>query len=216
MERFVGALSLTLLLSGLAAVAQVSPSQTPTPNFIDAEILPALKGDLAQADAAVSRAELANILVTTFQLDPAKETSAAFKFADVSDSHWAYKDIQTVVKSGIMTVHPGKKFHPEHRVTRAEAFSLIAKASGSVQHSDSIAAEILAQYADSYQVPSWARQPIAAALHRGFVNVRSDRRIDPLSVMTRADMAYALRRYHFQELPTGLRRSFSMKMGSRT
>jgi hypothetical protein len=214
MERFVGALSLTLLLSGLAAVAQVSPSQTPTSNLINAEILPALKGDLAQADAAVSRAELANILVTTFQLDPAKQTAAAPALADVSVSHWAYKDIQTVVKSGIMTVQPGGKFLPDHRVSRAEAFSVIAKASGSVQDLDPTATGILANYADSYQVPPWARQQIAAALHRGFVNIRSDQRIDPLSVMTRADMAHALRQYHFQEIPTGLRRSFSRPIGS--
>lgn len=216
MERFVGALSLTLLLSGLAAVAQVSPSQTPTSNLIDTEILPALKGDLAQADAAISRAELASILVTTFQLDSTTQTAAVPPLADVAVSHWAYKDIQTVVQNDIMTVYPGERFFPDRRLTRAEAFSVIAKAIGNGQYSDSTATGILAQYADSYQVPSWARQPIAAALHQGLINVRSDQRIDPLSVMTRSDMVYALRQYHMQELPAGLRRPFFMPLGNKT
>ncbi|WP_088893245.1 S-layer homology domain-containing protein [Leptolyngbya ohadii] len=216
MERFIGALSLTLLLSGLAAVVQVSPSQNSTPNLLNAEILPALKGDLAQADAAVSRAELANILVTTFKLRSAHKTAAVSALADVPTSHWAYKDIQTVVEKGIMTVYPGEKFLPDRQLTRAEAFSVLAKAAGSTQQSDQLASGILANYADSHQVPRWARQPIASALHRGLVNIRSDQRIDPLSTMTRADIAYALRKYHLQEIPSGLRRSLSLPLGSRT
>lgn len=201
MERFISALSLTLLLTGLAAVAQVQPaSRNPIDEVVEAGLMTRFPNGEFREQDAISRAELAKILVKTFHLDqyPPKY-SAALRLEDVSPSHWAYHDIQLVLRNGIMMGYREGRFFPDQRVTRAEAFAIFAQAHGVFQFSEQTIHEVLAPYPDAAKIPGWARKSMATALYEGFVNLKGSNKIDPLSPMTREDMVYALNSYLFRQ-----------------
>lgn len=194
LQRWISALTLTLMLAG------VSLAQTPPQSPIDRVVESGLMNRTAAGDFRegqyLSRAELASILVRTFRLsDRTPPQPNAVQVRDVPSTHWAYNDIQTVLRTGVMGGYRDGLFFPEQRVTRAEAFSIFAQAYGVFQFPDQTVAEILAQYPDSSEVPVWAQKSIATALYEGFVNVDPGNRINPTLPMTRGDMAFALDRY---------------------
>lgn len=192
-ERFISALSLTLLLTSLSAVAQVQLTSDPIADVTAAGWMNTYPDGNFREDAVLSRAELASILVKAFQLNQRQPMQAELiQLQDVPKSHWAYNDIQTVLRNGIMSGYREGRFFPEQRVTRAEAFSIIAQAYGVFQFPEETIQEVLAPYPDAAEIPTWARKSMATALYEGFVNLQTDRQIAPLAPMTRGDVAHAL------------------------
>jgi hypothetical protein len=215
MQRFLGALSVTLLLSGLTAAMQLQKPPSPLEQMVQAGLMTPQSNNTqlnntqlestlkatSDADTMLNRAELASILVKAFHLDrqslqPLGVTTskAVVQLSDVPSSHWAYRDIQLVLQNGIMSGYREGRFYPDQRMNRAEAFAIFAQASGVFQFSEPAVSQVLAQYPDAAEIPNWARKPMATALQEGFVNTKDDR-IDPLSPMTRGDIAYALTIY---------------------
>lgn len=213
---------ITVILEPLQAQAQsalptLSPSPAPLPqNSIPPQVQPSLPSPndpISQVVAAglmsnltdgqfhpelfISRAELASILVRSFELDKraAANQAGIIEVQDVPASYWAFKDIQTVLKTGIMKGYRGNMFFPNQKVTRAEALAIFAQAYGVFQFPDNTVAEILSPYPDAASIPAWARKSLATALNAGFVNINAQNNINPLQPMTRADMAYALSQY---------------------
>jgi hypothetical protein len=192
-ERFLSALSLTVLLTSVNAVAQVQLSTDPIADVTKTGWMSVYPDGNFRSDLVLSRAELANILVKAFRLDQRQPLYPnSVRLQDVPQSHWAYNDIQTVLRNGIMTGYREGQFFPEQRVTRAEAFSIIAQAYGIFQFPESTVSELLNSYPDANEIPTWARKSMATALYEGFVNLQADRHISPLSPMTRGDVAHAL------------------------
>lgn len=212
----------TVILGSLPAQAQsalpaLSPSPAPLPpNSIPPQVKPTSPSPndpVSQVVAAglmsyltdgqfhpelfISRAELASILVRSFGLDKriAANQAGTVAVQDVPASYWAFKDIQTVLKTGIMKGYRGNMFFPNQKVTRAEALAIFAQAYGVFQFPDNTVEEILSQYPDAASIPAWARKSLATALNVGFVNTDAQKNINPLQPMTRADMAYALSQY---------------------
>lgn len=199
MERFISALSITLLLSGFVAVAEVEPSSNPVDpveQVVAAGLMSRSPSGDFRAEEAISRAELAAILVKTFHLEQRRSAYAnLIQVQDVPNSHWAYGYIQLVLRNGIMAGYREGRFYPDQRVTRAEAFAIFAQAYGVFQFPDETIDEILASYPDAAKIPHWARKSMATSLQEGFVNLKESNKIAPLSPMTREDMAYALNSY---------------------
>lgn len=206
MQRFISALSLTVMLCGFTAVAQV---QAPTGNSINRVVAAGWmtrspSGDFRENDV-VTRAELSRILVKAFQLDNRIPTQTVNPLQDVPQTHWAYNDILVVLRTGVMSGYREGRFFPDQPLTRAEAFSILAQAQGVSQFSDEAVNEILSDYPDAADIPNWARKPMATALYAGFVNVDEGGRLRPLEPMTRGDMAYALDTYLTrQQSPFGI------------
>jgi S-layer homology domain len=205
MERFLGALSITLLLTGLAAATQLQMPSSSLDQAVQVGLMTPQPDGRSNINTVLSRAELASILVKAFHLDrqsfhalPFQASAAAVQLEDVPPSYWAYRDIQLVLQNGIMSGYREGRFYPDQRITRAEAFAIFAQAFGVFQFPEPTVSQVLAQYPDAIQIPRWARKPMATALHEGFVNTKNDR-IDPLSPMTRGDMAYALSVYLRQQ-----------------
>ncbi len=149
------------------------------------------------SDRILSRAELASLLVNTFELDKRQAVRETDDFAikDVPSSHWGYRNIQIVLKTGVMNGYRDGMFFPNQRVSRAEGLAILAQAYGVFQFPQSNINEILAKHPDAGQIPEWARKSIATALYEGFVNLHPNNQIKPLDPMTRGDMAYALSQY---------------------
>jgi hypothetical protein len=194
-ERFLSALTLTLMLTSLSAVAQVQQTSDPIADVTTAGWMNTYPDGNFRSDLLLSRAELASILVKAFRLDQRQSQAKPIELQDVPPSHWAYRDIQTVLRSGVMSGYREGQFFPEQRMTRAEAFSIIAQAYGVFQFPEDTVSKILASYPDATEIPDWAKKSMATALYEGFVNLQPNQKIDPLAPMTRGDTAYALSVY---------------------
>jgi hypothetical protein len=198
MRRILSILPFVLLLQAVPPVfAQESAPLDPIEQVVAAQLMSPYPDGNFRPERILNRAELASILVKTFKLDRRQpKQQATISLQDVPSSHWAYNDIQLVLKNNIMTGYRPGQFFPNQRVTRAEAFSILAQAYGVFQFPEDTVAELLSKYADSDKIPTWARKSIATALYEGFVNVEPTKnQINPLEPMTRGDMAYALSKY---------------------
>jgi S-layer homology domain len=156
-------------------------------NFSDGQFYP---------ERMISRAELASIMVKAFKLN--KRTNLPkenITVADVPASHWAFNDIQTVLKTDIMRGYRGNLFFPNQRVTRAEAMAIFAQAYGVFQFPDETVNEVLAAYPDKASIPEWSKKAIATVISEGFASTDAQGNLLPLKPMTRGEMAYLLSRY---------------------
>ena len=156
-------------------------------------------------EGILSRADLAAILVKTFGLERRKAAQKSdIELPDVPKNYWAYSAIQIVLKTGTMNGYRDGMFFPNQRVTRAEALAIFAQAYGVFQFPDASVSEILANYPDAGEIPSWARKSIATVLYEGFVNIEpGTNKINPLKPMTRGDIAYALSKYLERQVRPG-------------
>ncbi len=225
MGKFIATLSLIFLIPGfsIAAYAQNTeqPSlvnmeeqkQLPLPDFnnveqpqipqssqaiervVTAKLMTNYSDGNFHPERLLSRAQLATIMVKTFGLDKRNLPAQDVQVADVPSSHWAYKDIQTVLKTKIMKGYRGNLFFPNQRVTRAEGLAIFGQAYGVFQFSDDTVADILSPYSDVESIPNWAKKAIATVVAEGFVDESAQNQLSPLKPMTRGDMANVLSQY---------------------
>jgi hypothetical protein len=192
MERFIGAISLTVLLMGLTAVAQVQPQpEGSLSKLISPPAKTLLAPDKIPADLPLSRADLAQLLVKTLQISPLPQKVQA---KDVPESYWAHSAIQTVLSRGIMRCDRQGKFHPTQSVSRAEALAILAKAQGKKPLPESTVNDILSRYPDAIQIATADRSAIAASIQTGVFPLASGK-IAPQNPITRNDMVHALSVY---------------------
>jgi hypothetical protein len=195
MERFIGAISLTVLLMGLTAVAQVQPEASSPMSKLSPASRALLDPDPSlnklATDSPLSRAELAQLLVKAFQIRPALKPTKAI---DVPDSHWAKAEIQTVLSRGIMSRDRQGNFHPNQLVPRTEALAALAKAQGKKILSEPAINDILSRYPDAIQIPAADRGAIAMSLQTGIFPLEAGK-IAPMTPITRSDMVHALSIY---------------------
>lgn len=186
--------------------AQTSRDQSVTPPSLSkneaiqkvqqADLMKGDKDGQFHEERALSRAELATILVKTFDLDKRKAVNPQSEvLKDVPDHYWASSDINTVIRLGIMKGYRDGFFYPEQRISRAEALAIFAQAYGVQQYDDATVKTILARYSDSADIPDWAEKAMATTLKNGFLDIGESGTIRPMQPMTRGDMAFALGQY---------------------
>ncbi|AFY32315.1 S-layer homology domain-containing protein [Calothrix sp. PCC 7507] len=204
MRQLLGTISLAILLQIFPSIVQaqeIEPNagklSEPIQRVTSAKLMTNFADGKFYPERLINRAELASILVKAFRLDKRQASQAEniISVSDVPTSHWAYKDIQTVLKTDIMKGYRGNLFFPNQRVTKAEALAIFAQAYGVFQFPDESVNEILAPYPDAKSIPSWARKAIATIITEGFINTDAQNNISPLKPMTRGDMAYVLSKY---------------------
>lgn len=207
MRQLLGTLSLVALLQfPNLAHAQVQPStekaSDPVAQVVAAKLMTNYPDGNFYPERLISRAELASIMVKAFQLDKRQATTKEnVIITDMRPYHWAFNDIQLVLKTDIMKGYRGNLFFPNQRVTRAEALAIFAQAYGVFQFPDDNVNEILAAYPDAASIPAWARKAIATVVTEGFVNTDAQGNISPLQPMTRRDIAYVLSKYLQRQKP---------------
>jgi S-layer homology domain len=201
MRQIFSSLSLVLLLQ--AAFVNIytetpvaAQNSDPIAQVIAANLMRNFADGKFYPERMISRAELAVIMVKAFRLNKrqglAKENITV---ADVPVSHWAFNDIQIILKTGIMQGYRDNLFFPNQQVTRAEAIAIFAQAYGVFQFPDDTVSEILAPYPDRNSIPTWARKAIATVISEGFITPDNQGNLLPLKPMTRGDVAYLLSRY---------------------
>ncbi|WP_016952737.1 S-layer homology domain-containing protein [Anabaena sp. PCC 7108] len=204
MKKLLATLSLVSLVQNYPVMAQTQTSeQLPIQGsdyiqkVINAKLIANFPDGQFYPNSLISRAELASILVKAFHLEKrqAVEQKKAKFIPDVPSSHPGYQDIQIVLKTDIMKGYRGNMFFPNQRVSRAEGLAIFAQAYGVFQFPNDTVNEILTPHPDAENIPTWARKAIATVVSEGFINTDTQGNINPLSPMTRADMAYVLSKY---------------------
>src|SRR5690606_34430304 len=89
-------------------------------------------------------------------------------FADIV-GHWAREGIVEAARLGLANGYDDGTFRPEKPVTRAEFVTLLARAAGFAESSDSPL-----PFADRDIIPLWSRDSVAGALERGIVKGYDD------------------------------------------
>jgi hypothetical protein len=206
MRQFASILCIVAVIQGMSAIVQaqippVQPSLDPIEQVLAAGLMDNYPDGQFHSEQLISRAELASMLIKAFGLDKraAANQKTLIEVQDVPASHWAFNNVQVVLKTGIMKGYRDNMFFPNQKVTRAEAFAIFSQAYGVFQFSDNTVKEILAKYTDAASIPSWAKKSLATALNEGFVNTDAQANIYPLKPITRGDMAYALSKYLEQQ-----------------
>ncbi len=201
MRIFLSTISFVALLqtASVSVLAQIPIAAQPTTDEISQVVAANWMSNFSDGkfypERMISRAELAAIMVKAFKLDKRHSVKENIAVADVPASHWAYKDIQTVLKTDIMRGYRGNLFFPNQRVTKAEAIAIFAQAYGVFQFPTETVNEILAPYPDSASIPEWAKKAIATVVSEGFINTDAQGNLLPLQPMTRGDVAYLLSQY---------------------
>ncbi len=139
----------------------------------------------------VSRTEMATMVVKGLNLND-NVTCPSNLFKDVPQSHWANKTIAKAVSNGLMAGYPNNLFKPNQPISRAEAFSIMAKGINCPMD-DCKAETILGQYCDGNTVPTWAKVPVAKVLETGAISeFPNPNEIAPNKDASRAEIASML------------------------
>lgn len=140
-------------------------------------------------DGQITRAEFSSILVNALGLVPQSNGNSSFN--DVPGNFWATPAIETVKAQGLVSGYPGGLFMPGKNISRAEALVTLANASRMALPDENSASQILGNYRDSNNVPTWAKRAVAGAVQNGiFANdPGSNGYIEPLQPATRGEVA---------------------------
>lgn len=75
----------------------------------------------------LSRAEFAALICRFAQLEDGLDENS---FSDLDEEHWAYKDILSLAKSGLVEGYEDGSFRPQNEITRAEVMTVVNKILG--------------------------------------------------------------------------------------
>lgn len=136
-------------------------------------------------DQPVTRAQIANIVSRTFELQADQKS---IDFTDVGSDYWAKDSIAEVVKGGFMKGFPNNTFSPEAPVTRAQALTTLV--TGLKLETPTNVQTALSRYTDANAIPKWANEKIAAATAGNLVvNYPKIEELEPTAPTTRAELA---------------------------
>lgn len=191
------ALSVMVQMSGLVALTADAANFTDTQGhwaqakinqLADHSVIGGYPDGTFKPEATITRAEFAAILVKSFKLQPSQGGSS---FYDVPSSFWGSPLIESVQKAGLMSGYPGNQFKPNKPVSRAEVMAIMAKAFPAQSPNADAATQILANFADGYQVPTWAQPAVAETIQTGIYanNPQYMNSIQPNRAVTRGEVA---------------------------
>ncbi|MFC5471287.1 S-layer homology domain-containing protein [Cohnella suwonensis] len=130
--------------------------------------------------ATVTRAEFAVMLMNA--LKPQGE-GTELKFADTAKiPAWAHKAVAQAVQAGIIKGYDDGTFRPNAEITRPEMATMIAHALG-----QSIEANTGTGFSDDKDIPSWAKDAVAAMKKLGIIEGKGANEFAPVDKTTRAE-----------------------------
>jgi len=141
-----------------------------------------LMGDngLVKPKDNLTRAQMAAIVNRAFASSVKADISS---FTDVQSTAWYYDDMAKAVQMGTFA-GDGANLNPDNKITRQEAFAVLARAFKINDGSDSD----LANYSDASSVASWAKGSVSAMIASGYVS-GSAGQVLPTANITRAEFA---------------------------
>ncbi|MCS7461203.1 S-layer homology domain-containing protein [Paenibacillus doosanensis] len=135
-------------------------------------------------ELSITRAEIAAIIT---RILPQGEVSAdIIPYSDVTDKHWANKEIAYVRQLGIMNGTSGNRFNPDEALTRAEFAQILTKLNPPLTAKGIV-------YTDTGQ--HWAEDAIDRVTRSGLMQGYEDGTFKPDASVTRAEAVTTINRY---------------------
>lgn len=135
-------------------------------------------------DASITRAEFVHLLNSVISL----EDGIAIHFDDVTESDWFYEDIAKAAGSHIIAGFEDNTFHPNEKITRAQAALIIKNV---LQLPDDT---VSVSITDDAEIPDWAKSAVSMMIHSGYLSGYEDGSFAPNKSMTRAEAVSMLHR----------------------
>lgn len=131
----------------------------------------------------MTRAEMATVINRAF----CTWKQAEIAFSDVSENDWFYEEVSKAVAFETFKGTSATAFTPNGDVTRAQAFTAIARA----LKLDAAEASVLSAYQDAAEVPAWATAEVAAMVAAGYVQ-GANGKLRANAPLTRAEFAQVM------------------------
>ncbi|WP_373230117.1 S-layer homology domain-containing protein [Cohnella sp.] len=136
-------------------------------------------------DASLTRAEFAALINRVFQL---KESGDKLPFVDLTEKHWAYKDIAVAYKAGYLKGTTNHKVLPNGNTSRQEAAVILAN----LLKLETLQDGDISMLSDSNEIASWARGAVAALAGKGILVDTEGGIFRPKALITRAEVIVAM------------------------
>jgi len=154
---------------------------------------PMVRGEFVKAlvNASHIEKEVVNTRSSSYlRQQPLQEISP---FYDLPTSHPDYEFIKEALRKGIISGANSGYFHPDEKISRAEAITMIIRALGFENNAP--APGYYCGFADDYDIPDWAKDSIYVAKEIGLVNGDIYGRINPNEILSRSEASTMLVRY---------------------
>ncbi|GAA4874579.1 hypothetical protein GCM10023310_62780 [Paenibacillus vulneris] len=148
-----------------------SYAQKEIQSLVDSGIISGYEDGTFQPRKAMTRAELAKIIVLSLGLKENPDKAAAF--TDVDKSSWYRGFVGALVESGITQGTSDTTFAPDAKVTREELVVFFIRAMKLEETAKKLTAD--AKLSDLKEVSSWAQAHVSLAFKVGFVNGLEDK-----------------------------------------
>jgi parallel beta-helix repeat protein len=147
-------------------------------------VISGFPGGAFRPNDPVTRVQYAAIISKAFNPAPKQPV---MQFRDIDTGFWGYQPIQSVVRGGFMRGYPEGVFRPDQQIPRVQVLVALSTGLGFPAANDM---NILSLYQDAAQIPSYARNAVAAATMRKIVvNYPQLRLFNPNREATRAEVA---------------------------
>jgi len=146
--------------------------------WMEKGIISGYENGIFRPDNPVTKAEFTAIITRLFNYQAKGENP----FSDVQEKAWYYDAVLKACSAKIVE-GDGKSFNPEGKITRQEAFVILARAFD-LKASDIRSAD---KFSDAVDIASWSRSAIAALVEKGYVSGRSGNLAAPFENLTRAE-----------------------------
>lgn len=130
-------------------------------------------------DRPITRAEFAALINRSFKL----QNAAAIQFADIDETHWAYRDIAIAVQKDYIHGYADNTVRPNQPVTREEAAVMVAK----LLQPETTDLNDLAPFKDSAAISSWSRSAVQTLVSKSIIAGSPEGLIVPQGKLTRAE-----------------------------
>lgn len=140
------------------------------------------EGGMFMPSKELTRAELVTIINRMNGLTEEKEAT----FSDLTDSHWAYTEIEKALSKGYISGFPDNTFRPDQPVTREQFATII---NNLYELDDELQAGSIA---DSHLIADWSRVAIEKVIANGVMRGYPDGTFRSAGKITRAEGAVAL------------------------
>ncbi|GGG11901.1 hypothetical protein GCM10010912_65400 [Paenibacillus albidus] len=143
-----------------------SYAQKEIQSLVEAGIISGYEDNSFKPNKAMTRAELAKIIVLSLGLKENGEKAASFK--DVDPNSWYRGYIGTLVEAGITEGTSATTFSPNSKVTREELVVFFIRAFELEDTAKELPVD--AKLADLSEVSEWAKAYVSLAFNNGFIN----------------------------------------------
>jgi len=145
-----------------------------------------------QPNNPLTRAEFISLMNRVFDFDKLESTGTneSHVFPDLSQKHWAYKDVMKGAELGLLQGYPDGTIRPDTPISRGETaylFNLLIKASDKNTRTSDRFSDVPADL--------WSAEAIYALYDAGIINGYNQYEFKPNYTMLRSEMAVLLDRY---------------------